>query len=148
MRTIHGKCHCGNISYRLDWPEAAKTIAVRACGCTFCTKHGGVYTSHPDAALSARTADESLVNRYAFGTETGEFYICTRCGAVPFVTSTIDGTQYAVVNVNTFENVDRSELDASASDFDGESVADRLGRRKRNWIGRVRIDVGGVETTR
>jgi hypothetical protein len=142
MRTIGGKCHCGNITYQLEWPVADKVIAVRACGCTFCTRHGGVYTSHPDATLSARVADEGHVNRYAFGTETAEFYICTHCGAVPFVISTIDGTQYAVVNVNTFENVDPSELDASASDFDGESVADRLARRKRNWIGRVRIGCG------
>lgn len=142
MRTIVGECHCGNISYRLEWPEAGKTIAVRACGCTFCTRHGGVYTSHPGATLSARIADENCLNRYAFGTETAEFYICGRCGAAPFVTSTIDGTQYAVVNVNTFENVDPSELDASASDFDGESVTDRLARRKRNWIGRVQIDAG------
>ncbi len=142
MRTISGKCHCGNIAYRLEWPEAGKAIAVRACGCTFCTKHGGVYTSHPGAALSARVADEDLVNKYAFGTKTAEFYVCVRCGAVPFVTSTIDGVRYAVVNVNTFENVDRSELDAKATDFEGESVAGRLERRKRNWIARVHIEAG------
>ena len=81
MRTISGKCHCGNIAYRLEWPEAGKAIAVRACGCTFCTKHGGVYTSHPGAALSARVGDENLVNKYAFGTKTAEFYVCVRCGA-------------------------------------------------------------------
>lgn len=141
MRTINGKCHCGNIAYRLEWPEVDRPIAVRACGCTFCTRHGGVYTSHRHGALFARIADEGLVNRYAFGTKTAEFYICTRCGAVPFVTSTIEGGQYAVVNVNTFENVDRSELDAAATDFDGESVAGRLERRKRNWIPRVEIRV-------
>lgn len=142
MRQIDGGCHCGNITYQLQWPEMDKTIAVRACGCTFCTKHGGVYTSHPGAILSAWIADEDRVNKYAFGTETAEFYICNRCGAVPFVTSTIDGNQYAVVNVNTFDNVDRSELDASASDFEGERVTDRLDRRKRNWIARVHIESG------
>lgn len=140
MRTIDGKCHCGNIAYRLEWPESDKPLAVRACGCTFCSKHGGVYTSHPDARLCARIADEDRLNRYAFGTETAEFYICTRCGAVPFVTSAIDGVVYAVVNVNTFENVAASELDATATDFDGESVEGRLERRKRNWIARVDVE--------
>jgi len=142
MRTIDGKCHCGNIAYRLEWPETGKNIAVRACGCTFCTRHGGVYTSNPDAALSAWVADEDQVNKYVFGTKTAEFYICAGCGAVPFVTSTIDGKRYAVVNVNTFENVDPSELDASAADFEGESVAGRLERRQRNWIARVHIESG------
>lgn len=142
MRTIDGKCHCGNIAYRLEWPETGKNIAVRACGCTFCTRHGGVYTSHPDAALSAWVADEDQVNKYVFGTKTAEFYICAGCGAVPFVTSTIEGKRYAVVNVNTFENVDPTELDASAADFEGESVAGRLERRQRNWIARVHIESG------
>jgi hypothetical protein len=139
MREIQGKCHCGNIAYELLWPESGKMLAVRACGCTFCTKHGGVYTSHPDARLDARVADSNSVNRYVFGTKTAEFYLCTRCGVVPFVTSTIENVEYAVVNVNTFENVDQSELDSSVSDFDGEDIEARLGRRMRNWISRVTV---------
>ncbi|NCF26181.1 MAG: hypothetical protein GWP69_02295 [Gammaproteobacteria bacterium] len=139
MREIQGKCHCGNIAYELLWPESGKMLAVRACGCTFCTKHGGVYTSHPDARLDARVADSNSVNRYVFGTKTAEFYLCTRCGVVPFVTSTIESVEYAVVNVNTFENVDQSELDSSVSDFDGEDIEARLGRRMRNWISRVTV---------
>ena len=142
MRTIRGKCHCGNIEYRLLWPDSEKALAVRACGCTFCRKHGGVYTSHPDAQLSARIDNAALLNKYAFGTQTAEFFVCTRCGTVPFVTSTIDGAQFAVVNVNTFENVDSAELESSQTDFDGESVDERLGRRKRNWIPRVAVEIG------
>jgi len=142
MRKIHGKCHCGNISFELQWPESATPIAVRACGCTFCTKHGGVYTSHTDALLSARIADAALLNKYAFGTRTADFYICRSCGAVPFVTSTIDGNVFAVVNVNTFEDVEAAELDASPTDFDGEGVGERLERRKRNWIPRVTVELG------
>lgn len=140
MRKIQGTCHCGNIRYELLWPESGKTLAVRACGCAFCTKHGGVYTSHPDARLDARIADMHHVSKYVFGTQTAEFYVCTRCGVVPLITSTIEGVVYAVVNVNTFENVDPSELDASATDFDGESVDGRLQRRKRNWIATVKVE--------
>ena len=142
MRTIYGKCHCGNIEFELLWPDTDEMLAVRACSCTFCTKHGGVYTSHPDARLTARVADDSLLSRYAFGTETARFYVCGRCGAVPFVTSTIDGTEFAVVNVNTFENVGASELDTSTTDFDGESVDERLARRKQRWIPRIDVRIG------
>jgi hypothetical protein len=45
----------------------------------------------------------------------------------------IEGTRYAVVNVNTFENVDRSQLVETAADFEGETTENRLARRKRNW---------------
>ncbi len=74
-----------------------------------------------------------LVNRYRFGTETADFYICTRCGVAPIVTSEIDGSGYAVVNVNCFDDVDPAELDESPTDFDGEGTEDRLARRQRNW---------------
>lgn len=141
MRTIVGGCHCGNIDYTLHWPDAGDAIAVRACACTFCRKHGGVYTSHPEARLEAHIADEALLNRYTFGTGTARFHICRRCGAVPFVTSAIGEAEYAVVNVNTFENVEPQELVSSTADFDGESVEDRLARRERNWIAHVTVEV-------
>jgi len=139
MRRINGKCHCGNVSYEFLWPESGSSIPVRACSCTFCTKHGGVYTSHPDGQLTVQISNQNLAHQYSFGTKTAEFHICTECGAVPFVTSTIEEKMYAVVNVNTFEGVDRSELDSSVTDFDGESVGDRLERRKQKWISQVTI---------
>jgi hypothetical protein len=104
---IKGQCHCENISYTFHWPGDEQSIPVRACSCSFCTMHGGVYTSHRYAELNARIQDEQWVNRYRFGTATADFYICSRCGAVPFVVSEIDGHTYAVVNVNTFNDVDR-----------------------------------------
>jgi hypothetical protein len=136
---IAGKCHCGNISYALDWPGDGREIGTRACGCSFCTKHGGNWTSHRDAALVAEVRDASLVSKYRFGTGTADFYVCGRCGVVPFVTSAIDGHLYAVVNVNTFEGVDPAVLVRTATSFDGEGTGERLERRKRGWIQRVRI---------
>lgn len=136
---IAGKCHCGNIRYMLGWPGDAAGIKVRACTCTFCRKHGGNWTSHRDAELIASFDDASLVSKYSFGTGTADFYVCSRCGAVPFVTSTIDGHLYAVVNVNTLEGIDPSSLSRAAISFDGEGTAERLERRKSNWIQKVRI---------
>ena len=139
---IAGKCHCGNIRYTLEWPAAQRGIPIRACGCTFCTAHGGKWTSHHDARLIAQLEDTSRVSQYRFGTRTADFYVCTRCGAVPFVTSAIDGTVYAVVNVNTFENMDRTLFVESSTNFDGEGTGERLDRRKRNWIPDVKIASG------
>jgi hypothetical protein len=136
---IDGKCHCGNITYVLQWPGEGDTIPVRACGCTFCVKHGGVYTSHREAELAAVIHDETLVSRYRFGTQTAEFYLCSRCGVVPFVTSTIEGNLYAVVNVNSFEGIDPARFSRTVTDFDGETTQSRLDRRERNWIPSVSI---------
>jgi hypothetical protein len=144
MRRIDGRCHCGNISYEFLWPGSGSQIPVRACSCSFCIKHGAVYTSHLDSRLTAQISDPALVNQYSFGTKTAEFYVCLGCGAAPFVTSTIEGNVYAVVNVNTFKGVDRTEFVTTVTDFDGESVADRLGRRKRKWIPRVTVETQGA----
>jgi hypothetical protein len=137
---IDGKCHCGNIAYVLQWPGEGGTIPVRACGCTFCVKHGGVYTSHREAELAATVHDEALVSRYRFGTETADFYLCSRCGVVPFVTSEIAGNLYAVVNVNSFEGIDPARFSRAVTDFDGETTQSRLDRRKQNWIPSVTIE--------
>jgi hypothetical protein len=134
---IHGKCHCGNISFDLTWEPDPAEIVTRACSCSFCVKHGGVWTSNPSGSLRIAVQDPAQVSRYLFGTRTAEFHVCTRCGIVPVVTSTIDGRVYAVVSVNAFEGVDPALLRRAAASFDGEGTDSRLARRKRNWIGDV-----------
>jgi hypothetical protein len=134
---ISGKCHCGNISFTLDWRPEPKEIPARACDCTFCTKHGGVWTSCPTGSLVVSVQEPSRVSKYAFGTKTADFHVCAKCGVTPVVTSRIDGRLYAVVSVNALDNVDPALLRRSPATFDGESEESRLARRKRNWIGEV-----------
>jgi hypothetical protein len=134
---IKGKCHCGNISFTLTWEPDPTEIPARACTCSFCVKHGGVWTSSPHGALKVAVEDSSLVSPYMFGTKTAEFHVCARCGVVPVVTSRIDGRLYAVVSVNAFESVDSSWLRFAPANFDGEGTDSRLARRQRNWIANV-----------
>jgi len=138
---IPGKCHCGNISFTLAWPPAPSVIPARACTCTFCQKHGGAWTSHPAATLKVTLENPAQVSKYSFGTRTAEFHVCARCGAVPVVTSRIDGNLYAVVSVNAFEGIDSSLIErASPATFDGETERTRLSRRKLNWIAQVEFE--------
>lgn len=125
---IHGKCHCGNIAFALDWPGVTSEVPARACGCAFCVKHGGVWASNPNAKLSITHQNKDAVSRYTFGTGTATFHVCSRCGAVPIVTSEIASRLYAVVNVNTFE------------DFDSPVYVSKrriLMARKKNHVSRV-----------
>ena len=136
---IQGKCHCGNLSFSLLWEPSPTEIPARACGCSFCTRHGGVWTANAHASLKVVVEDPSSVSRYSFETRTAEFHVCTRCGVVPVCTSRIDDRLYAVVNVNTFEGIDPAILRHAPVRFDGEDTQTRLARRKRNWIGRVEL---------
>ena len=139
LLTIEGACHCGKLRFTLGWPRSATPIPVRVCGCTFCKKRGGSWTSHPGATLDLDIRDPDAVSRYRFGTATADFYVCSVCGVVPFIVSEIDGRDYAVVNVAAFEGVDDLAFDASPTDFDGENTESRLERRRRHWIGEVRL---------
>ena len=136
---INGRCHCGNISFSLTWDPDPAEIPARACTCTFCTKHGGLWTSNPRGALEVSIRDPKLVSKYAFGTRTAEFHICARCGIVPVVTSRIDDRLYGVVSVNAFEGVDPALLRRASATYDAEDEEKRLARRKRNWIADVRF---------
>lgn len=139
---IHGACHCGNIAFTLRWEPDPAQIPARACTCSFCTRHGGVWTSFPAGRLQVDIAEPSLVSRYAFGTKTAEFHVCSRCGVVPLVTSAIDGNLYAVVNANVFDAAAATRVQRSPITFDDEDGGARLARRKRNWIADVRLSSG------
>lgn len=140
---IKGSCHCGNISYELDWTPDPVEIPARACTCSFCLKHGGVWTSCPTGALEIIYHDASQVKRYSFGTTTADFHTCAVCGVVPVVSSEIDGQTYAVVSVNAMDNVDASLLKHGSISFEGEDTHARLKRRTRGWIPKVRFVVAG-----
>ncbi|MDI3288473.1 hypothetical protein [Polyangium sp. 15x6] len=137
---IHGQCHCTNISFTLDWTPDPSEIPARACTCSFCTKHGGVWTSCRTGALRVHVREPALVTKYAFGTKTADFHVCAKCGITPVVTCRIDDRLYAVVNVNTFEGVDPSLLRRASATLDQETEEVRLARRKRNWIADVAIE--------
>lgn len=136
---INGNCHCGNIVLELEWADEPPEIPARACGCSFCVKHGGVWTSSPGARLVVAIRNPALVSKYTFGTRTATFHVCSRCGVVPLVTSDIANHVYAVVNVNVLEHVDQSRVREVPANFENEDVDARLARRQRNWIGDIRI---------
>jgi hypothetical protein len=130
---IHGGCHCGNIRFALTWLPAPAAIPARACGCSFCVKHGGVWSSCAGGALRVTVRDAGLVQRYVFGTRTADFHVCRVCGVVPLVSSDIAGRRYAVVNVNAFEDFDRSLLQQVPVSFDEERAAQRrVSQRQRS----------------
>jgi len=137
---IKGRCHCGNISFTLDWKPEPSEIPARACACWFCRKHGGVWTSCPTGSLEVAIGDEARVSHYAFGTKTAVFHVCSGCGVVPVVTSDIEGRRYAVVSVNAMEDIDPAMFRHASASFDGEGEGERLARRARNWIPEVRFN--------
>lgn len=135
---IHGSCHCRNIRFDLDWELESTGIPARACACSFCTRHDGLWTSQPTGILKISIGDPSLVSHYSFATATADFLVCARCGVVPVATSRIKGRLYAVVSVKAFDDVDSSLFRHVSVHLDDEEKSARLERRERNWIANVK----------
>jgi hypothetical protein len=127
-----GACHCGNLSVRLDSDKTPFELGLRTDTCSFCAKHHALYTSDPGGALTIAAGDDSRVERYRFGTKTAEFLICRTCGV--FVAAYMAEPPLAVVNVNVLD--ERAAFLANplqVADLDGETLADRLARRRARW---------------
>ena len=69
----------------------------------------------------------------------GKWSVVGRTVSLLFVTIASFWCVYAVVSVNAFDDVPSSLLRRSPASFEGESVASRLERRKRNWIADVQF---------
>ena len=136
---LQGRCHCGQLHYELEWPDGAERIPARRCGCGYCSRFAGTWTSHPGAALKLFTSGSESSTSYRFGTETADFMICTTCGVVVAALCEIAGELKAVLNIATLDEVESLKFDAGDSDFDGESREQRMDRRASRWIGNVLV---------
>ena len=134
-----GRCHCGNISYRFESPIPKTDLPLRSCDCSFCTKQGAIYTSHPQGRLRVQVADADSIRWYRYGSETAEVLLCSVCGVFPLITCNIDDRLYAALNANSISglHVDRQRI-ASYQHPEHDEV-ELLRRRQENWIGDVEI---------
>lgn len=137
--TLEGACHCNAVTYTLEWPADAQSIPARRCACSYCSRFGGTWTSHPGARLEIRHPANQPPGRYRFETGTADFLFCSVCGVVLAALDDNGGGLKAVVNILTLSGRDSLEFDHSDSHFDGEATQARLERRARNWIGRVTV---------
>ena len=87
IHEITGRCHCGNIEYTLFSQIPKIELPIRTCDCSFCTKQGACYTSHPKGRLQVQIKDQTQVKPYRFGTETADAMLCAICGVYPLIST-------------------------------------------------------------
>lgn len=129
---LDGSCHCGNLTLTLETARAPGELPVRICGCTFCQRHRGRYTSDPAGRVTIRIAREADTSRYRFGHRLADFLICRTCGV--FVAAYEPGSPgRAVVNINVLARGDELVGAPVSFAYDGEDAAARTERRAKNW---------------
>lgn len=142
---LTGRCHCGNLELVLDTPTAIDELPVRACACSFCTKHGVRTTSDPRGRVRIVVRDPQSLLRYRFGLRTADFLVCKRCGVYLAAVMTTEQGTYATLNLNTFDGAERFTRAAAPVSYDTESEAARIARRESGWTPVVAIEEHAVQ---
>jgi len=131
--TFTGACHCGALHLTFETPTDPRALPLRACGCSFCRKHGVRTTSDPAGKVKFRIDDPELLHLYRFGTGTTDTLICRNCGIYLAAVTKVDGALYAIVNVNALDDRSAFERPPEVMDYEGESAEQRQARRKVKW---------------
>jgi hypothetical protein len=128
-----GSCHCGAISVLFETSLDPGALAVRACACGFCRRHGARTATDPDGWLRIALAHAGAARRYRFGLGTADYLVCARCGAYAAAVIGAGGGIRATLNINLLDR--RAEFDPAppAADYSGESAQARIARRQRLW---------------
>jgi hypothetical protein len=80
MTTYRGNCHCGAVGFEYQTKQPVDDWFVRACECSFCAKHGAIYTSDPAGSLRFCTRTHRRSRATASGTRRRTSFFCGRCG--------------------------------------------------------------------
>ena len=140
-----GRCHCGNVGFVFETAKTPEQLGVRACDCSFCTRHGARTTTDPEGNLRFVVRDAAKLNRYRFGLRTADFLVCAACGVyVGAVFDEGDGA-YATLNVNALEERGAFPEEAAPARYGHETEGKRRVRRKEKWTPVVRFEQNAGE---
>jgi hypothetical protein len=130
--SLEGTCHCGAIQATLHASRPAAELQLRACQCSFCTRHGAMTVSDP-AGHAVFEIDGAALARYQFGTRTGTSLICSRCGMYAGVILEDGGKAWSAINVRGLAIPGFEGRTAEPVDYEGETPEQRIARRKAKW---------------
>jgi hypothetical protein len=124
-----GACHCGAVTASFRTSEAK--IAVRACQCDFCRRHGAKTVSDTDGF--AEIVSDGPLMRYRFGLMTAEYLLCPTCGTYVAAMLEADGIERVSLNAAGLQMAAWADQIATPIDYSVETLHERLDRRRLRW---------------
>jgi hypothetical protein len=132
MPNLNGSCHCGSVRVAVRTERDLSAIALRACQCGFCRRHG-VKTFTDPSGLVRIESDRPLL-RYRFGKSTADFLLCPRCGTYAAAVFEDCGRHLATVNVVGLQIAPLAEKAAEPVHYEDEDAEARRTRRLAVWM--------------
>ena len=143
---LRGACHCGQVEVAFETAMSVADLPLRACGCSFCRRHGTKAVADPNGRLTISAPSNGL-NRYRFGLRTADYLICRSCGTYVAAAISGNGEERATLNVTATAISELADRHAEPVDYDRETVEGRRARRLTSWtpsriIQRAQVGVG------
>jgi hypothetical protein len=137
--SLTGACHCGAVRVSFAPSRPAAELQLRACQCGFCRRHGGLTASDPQGRMSIEASPGAL-SRYRFGRRLGDALVCEECGVYVGMTMETDAGLIGVINVRGIDLPAFAGREAEPQDYEHETDAERLARRKARWTPAVFVE--------
>jgi hypothetical protein len=132
MMILRGACHCGQVEVTFETAMSVADLPLRACGCSFCRRHGTKAVADPNGLVTI-SAPHNGLTRYRFGLRTADYLICRTCGAYVAAVISGNGEERATLNVTATAISELADRRAESVDYDRESVEGRRARRLASW---------------
>jgi len=118
MKTYHGTCHCGAVSFSFEH-DGVIDKGVR-CNCSICKRKGAVMSPFTIAPEQFQIkSDGDALGLYQFDSKVAKHYFCRTCGIYPFH-QTLRQPGYYRVNFGCIDEIDSFALNIDV--FDGKSL--------------------------
>lgn len=128
-----GSCHCAAVQVDLVLSRAPGDLRVRSCQCGSCGRRGARTIADPGGSATIRASGPDALIRYRFGLRTADYLLCASCGTYVAAVQP-DDQPIAVVNVGGLGVPEFDDVTGEPVDYSGESVADRIARRRGYWM--------------
>ncbi len=132
MTILRGACHCGQIEVSFETAMPVDAIPLRACGCSFCRRHGTKAVADPTGRLTI-IAPASGLQRYRFGLRTADYLVCRNCGVYVAAVISGQGQRRGTLNVAGTGVSALRDRPAEPVHYDDEDVGQRRARRFSSW---------------
>ena len=128
---LNGACHCGAVRVSFESPDM-DAVAVFACTCSFCRRHGARYARDPNGSLHV-TAAPGVLGLYRFAHQAADFWLCEQCGVLVFSSVETPHGPRATLNVVGTDIEGLKDRPAQSMDFGEQPAEDRAARRQAMW---------------
>ena len=134
MGVHSGGCHCGNIRLNFSTTLDPAELEVRACQCSFCTRHGSRAAADPNGRLAISVTDRERLQTYRFGLRTADYLVCRECGVYVAAVAGEGEDARAIVIVNALDDRELFSRKPILVRYDAENREQRLARRRSAWM--------------